>query len=278
MKAYYNDIDRFCCDWLQNLMDGGHITPGKIDDRSIADISPADLDGYERVHFFAGIGGWELALEYAGWRGPVWTGSCPCQPLSGAGLRQGHTDERHLWPAFYELIAECKPPVVFGEQVASPLGREWFAGVCLDMEALGYACGAADLCAAGIGAPHIRQRLWWVAESESEQSHGDRDERRGRREFADGGGLGNTDYARPQRRNIGRNGADKRAPGQAGMGFWSATEWLQCGDGKARRVEPGIFPLADGFPNRVGILRGSGNAIVPEVAAEFIGAYMEAVA
>ena len=97
---------------------------------------------------------------------PVWTGSCPCQPLSGAGLGKGHADERHVWPAFHRLIAECKPSTVIGEQVASSLGREWLCGVRADLEALGYACGAADLCAAGAGAPHIRQRLFWVADAE----------------------------------------------------------------------------------------------------------------
>ena len=100
----------------------------------------------------------------AGWEGPVWTGSCPCQPLSSAGQRKGHADERHLWPAFQQLISECRPSTfVFGEQVASKDGREWFAAVRADLEHMGYACGAADLSAAGVGAPHIRQRLYWVA-------------------------------------------------------------------------------------------------------------------
>ena len=104
---------------------------------------------------------WPYALRLAGWPDDrnVWTGSCPCQPLSSAGQRKGHADERHLWPAFYSLIAECRPAIVFGEQVASKDGREWLAGVRADLEALGYACGAADLCAAGAGAPHIRQRF-----------------------------------------------------------------------------------------------------------------------
>ena len=87
------------------------------------------------------------------------------QPLSVAGQRKGHADERHLWPAFYSLIAECSPPIVFGEQVASRDGREWLAGVRADLEGVGYACGAADLCAAGLGRPQIRQRLYWVADS-----------------------------------------------------------------------------------------------------------------
>lgn len=164
MRAFYNDIERFACDWMQNLMDAGLITPGVISDKSIANINPDELVGFNRVHFFAGIAGWELALNLAGWgETECWTGSCPCQPFSAAGQQKGHVDERHLWPAFHNLITECKPPVVFGEQVASALGREWLAGVRADLEADGYACGAADLCAAGAGAPHIRQRLFWVA-------------------------------------------------------------------------------------------------------------------
>lgn len=58
-------------------------------------------------------------------------------------------------------------------------------------------------------------------------------------------------------------------------GFWGAADWLFCRDGKWRPVESGTFPLADGIPGRVGLLRGYGNAIVPQVAAEFVKAFME---
>ena len=167
MRALYNEWERCPAQWLENLIAANLITPGTVDQRSIADLRGADLAGYDRAHFFAGIAGWELALELAGWPRdlPVWTGSCPCQPFSTAGKRGGADDERHLWPAFHRLIAECRPPVVFGEQVASADGRAWLSAVRADLEALGYAIGAADLCAAGAGAPHIRQRLWWVAHS-----------------------------------------------------------------------------------------------------------------
>jgi DNA (cytosine-5)-methyltransferase 1 len=75
----------------------------------------------------------------------------------------------------------------------------------------------------------------------------------------------------------GRNGADASGSvAQGGGTFWSDAVWIECRDGKARRIERGIQPLADGLPGRVGILRGAGNAIVPQVAAEFINAYMEA--
>jgi DNA (cytosine-5)-methyltransferase 1 len=173
MAAYYNEIDPFAAEWLRNLIAAGHIAPGDVDTRSIVDVRPDDLRGYTQCHFFAGIGGWSLALRLAGWPDdePVWTGSCPCQPLSSAGLRKGHADERHLWPAFHGLISECAPATVFGEQVASADGREWLSAVRADLEALGYAVGAADLCAAGAGATNIRQRLFWLADADKHGCH-----------------------------------------------------------------------------------------------------------
>ncbi|KAB2709702.1 DNA cytosine methyltransferase [Brucella intermedia] len=166
MTAYYNEFDPKAAAWLRELIKAGHIAAGDVDERSIVDIRPSDLIGYTQCHFFAGIGVWSYALRRAGWPDdrPVWTGSCPCQPFSAAGKGAGFTDERHLWPHFHWLIENCRPPVVFGEQVASKDGLGWFDLVQADMEGTGYSCGAVDTCAAGFGAPHIRQRLWWVGE------------------------------------------------------------------------------------------------------------------
>lgn len=174
IKAYYNEFDKYPAQWLRKLQEGKLITEGFVDERSITDVVADDLEGYDRAHFFAGIGGWEYALQLAGWPAewPVWTGSCPRQPFSQAGKGKGVEDERHLWPEFLRLIAECKPPVVFGEQVASKDGRLWLDGVRSDLEALGYEVGAADMCAASINAPHIRQRLWWVAHIRLSDSEG----------------------------------------------------------------------------------------------------------
>ena len=164
MTAYYNEFDPKAAAWLRELIKQGHIADGVVDDRSIVDVRPDELREFTQCHFFAGIGVWSYALRSAGWADdrPVWTGSCPCQPFSAAGARGGFDDQRHLWPHWHHLISQCRPSVVFGEQVASKDGLGWLDLVHADMEATGYAFGAADLCAAGVGAPHIRQRLWFV--------------------------------------------------------------------------------------------------------------------
>lgn len=167
MKAYYNEIDPVCAQWLRNLIDAGHIAPGDVDERSIEDVVPTELVGYTQCHFFAGIACWSYALRRAGWDDSrrVWTGSCPCQPFSQAGKGKGTADERHLWPAFFHLIQHGKPRGVplFGEQVASKDGLAWLDVVQSDMEGEGYTFWPLDLSASSFGAPHIRQRLYFYA-------------------------------------------------------------------------------------------------------------------
>lgn len=179
MTAYYNEIDPYAAQWLRNLIAAGHIANGDVDERSIADVRPDDLRGYTQCHFFAGLGGWSLALRLAGWPDdrPVWTGSCPCQPFSQAGKQEGFSDPRHLWPEFKRLIEKRLPPVVFGEQVAS--AAAWLALVRADLDTMGYAMGAIPLEAAGSAADHFRDRYWFVADYDFECSGKEREERSG---------------------------------------------------------------------------------------------------
>lgn len=349
--AYYNEIDPFAAQWLRNLIAAGHIAPGEVDERSIEDVTPDDLRGFTQCHFFAGIGVWSHSLRLAGWPDdrPIWTGSCPCQPFSPAGKGDGFADERHLWPQFFHLISERRPQHVFGEQVAAGNANSWFDLVQADLEGLGYAFGLVPFTSAGIGAPHIRERAYWVANASSGR-YDRRTEAAGQEARAGAGiaigvgigGLGNANVTRLEGFGgndcaAGREGATgpAAAPGfhdglantdneqhsiaisgcghehastgreqdpaaSAGLrgdywplevnGFWRDADWLFCRDGKWRPVEPGTFPLVDGAAarmgrvepgvarvassNRVGRLKGYGNAINAQAAAAFIRAYM----
>ncbi len=526
--AYYNEIDPFAAEWLKNLMKNRQIMEGEIDTRSISKVLPADVAGFRRCHFFAGIGGWDYALRLAGWPddSPVWTGSCPCQPFSSAGKQKGHDDERHLWPEWFRLIRECRPPTLFGEQVANSLtfgkpvargkdvqqmldrkaiidvlqaskwlfegglqrlrelstflqeeedlsgrqnklqrenscgsgqissqqnefaicvrcgrdtgkdrqrsmrtygntlrseesesvehpfigsdysggriyqekyssnsllckcdvpelgsgfssenggcdtheaflklsgligkdraksdekyAQDWLSLVFSNLGEIGYSCWASVISAAGVGAPHIRQRLWFVADTQGERGDGRSEKVNGPAtgsqrgylhqsirssevfdRMADsigigwGGGrdgdptgnnrplqvegrgpfdlLGNTE--RTEKERLGEHGREvlsiqeAKGPGLPSISnFWSDCGWVWCRDGKYRPVESPPVGVADGIPdgmglvrhgdrfvvstliqkskNRVGRLKGYGNAIVPQVAAAFIQAYL----
>ena len=314
----YNENEPFAIRWLEQLQERNLIPEGRIDGRSITELRPEDCG--PTSHFFAGIGGWAYALQLAGWdpARDVWTGSCPCQPFSIAGKGTGTSDKRHLWPIWRDLIAQYRPATIFGEQTSSNLGRDWLSGVRADLEALGYAVGAADLCAASVNAPHRRQRLYWVAhaghggdrgrdglrgpatgvaspERANQGSGQGRQDQAGFRaldDLTDGGqvygpvdglvntlrgGASNPDTEAKQ----GRNGPDFRVPGETGLSdFWDQFDIAECraidGSVQYRRIEPGLPPVADGLPNRVGRIRGFGNAIVPQLAATFIRAFLEA--
>ena len=395
---YYNEFDQFAAAWLRELIKEGLIPQGDVDERSITEVLPADLKGYTQCHFFAGIGGWSEALRLAGWSSdrPVWTGSPPCQPFSSAGNRKGQSDERHLWPVFFNLIRECAPSAVFGEQVASAIRTSWFDDLQADMEREGYATAMAVLPACGVGAPHKRDRLFYVAhrcvaysdsvglserssqvdggrpkgeqggspvrdftgdcgqpsvtladtDDERLQGHGrpvqverqegrqievghgstanpgtnplaDPDSERlngidpllrgnqsrrdtqdslqthwgsqehrsavgdsqynGQHESEVGRGFteASDDYA--QRQDLSEQSSGAGRPTQSGdLCHWSDTYGVYCADKKVRPIptESEVFPLAHGISNRVGLLRGAGNAIVPQVAAEVVKAYM----
>lgn len=301
---YYNEFDPYAAQWLRNLIAAGLIPAGDVDERSIADVEADDLAGFRQCHFFAGIAGWSYAARLAGWPDDreLWTGSAPCQPFSVAGQQRGTDDERHLWPHFFRLIAARRPAVVMGEQVAAAVGAHWLDGVCADLEGIGYTCGAAVVPACAVDAPHRRDRLWFVADADIARASEERQQRS--RQFGGAGGDSSAcdgDVAdrdgrgRSARTDHAAAGHREAVAAEGRRSAWDSATWIVGHDGKARRVEPGIRLLAHGVSgrvavvrtdeqtgaevshwyNRVGALRAGGNAIVPQVAAEVIAAYME---
>lgn len=267
MQAYYNEFDPKAAAWLRQLIKNGNITPGEVDERSITEVEARDLQGFDRVHFFAGIGTWDYCLNQAGWGGrPIWTASLPCQPFSAAGKGLGKADERHLLPHFLELVKECRPATIIGEQVAAAIKHGWLDDLYSEMEACDYALGSAVIGAHSIGAPHIRQRLYWVADSNAARKT-ESGYRRSHSEGFTNGPFGNC--------------AD-------------GIEWTYCRDNKYRPVKPGIQPLVDGITRgmvhscdsgaqinanetqeaRAMRLKGYGNAIQAQTAIAFIRAYL----
>jgi DNA (cytosine-5)-methyltransferase 1 len=172
VSALYNDNDEACAHVLRALIEDEVIAPGMVDSRSIKDLQPDDIRNFTQVHLFAGGGIWSVAAKLAGWADnrPIWTVSCPCQPFSVAGKGAGSADARHLWPDVFRLVCSCRPAVIVGEQVARKAGENWFDGVRSDLESADYACRAVSIPALAVDAPHIRQRLYWVAVANADSS------------------------------------------------------------------------------------------------------------
>jgi DNA (cytosine-5)-methyltransferase 1 len=234
-------------------MRDGLIPQGDVDERDIEDVKKEDLEGYTQAHFFAGIGGWPLALALAGVPDdfPLWTGSCPCQDFSVAGNQPGFEGEKDLWPEFHRLIAARRPALVFGEQVEAAVRvgdkrQSWLDRLASDLRETGYEVGSAVLSALLVGANHRRERIYFVADSDGESR---------------------TPVLKPLGHSEGFD---------FWHGFWEDRVWFKGSDGKKHGREPNSRLVDDGLPATLALLRGAGNAIVPQLAAEFVSAFFEA--
>lgn len=274
--VYYNDNDKDAVKWLKNLISAGLIPQGEVDDRSITEVTVEDLQGFTQWHFFAGIGGWPLALKMAGvpetWS--VATGSPCCQPFSQAGKQRGKFDPRHLAPTFLRLIKQLKPELMFGEQVARATSSGWLDDMHCEMEASGYSFGAAILNAAILNAPHRRERLYFGAISNLVNPYSDTDRVQ---VFGSNGEKKETTFIDWQEvieswKSLGTGKDVLRA--------WEDYREYLCRDGKWRRVpQSGICLLVNGLSTPMGLSRhkGFGNAIVPQVGAVWVQEFIKAV-
>lgn len=292
IKAYYNEFDQNAAAWLRQLIKNGDITQGVVDERSIIEVEPADIKGFERVHWFAGIGTWDYVLNRAGWGNrPIWTASLPCQPFSAAGKQLGKSDERHLLSHYLELVRKCRPNTQIGEQVERAIKHGWLDDLQANMETAGYAVGHCVLGAHSVGAPHIRQRLYWVAKRRVADSHNNYGswEIKGVNEKANGYEVANGAHVLVPRESCGtggvvRRGGNTERKGLEGHGWHEnslgeqgrdnqeplnaiaaclgdCVEWLYCRDNKYRPVKPGISPLVDGAARKLVRSSDSGETI-----------------
>lgn len=274
MSVYYNENDRHAAAWLRELIKSGLIAPGEVDERDIRDVAPTELVGFTQHHWFAGIGVWSRALRRGGWSDSrnIWTGSCPCTPFSSAGKRTRFNDERHLWPAWYWLICQHRPDIIVGEQVSSAGGLAWLDLVAADLEAEGYTIGVVDISAAGIGAPHVRHRLYWIAHRLANPGGkglqvGSVDPQLGGAVRDQGDAVatslvsGGMAYSQGLIRGLSErpDGSANPEPQRSGEtfwagavnGFWRNADWLFCQDGRWRPVESGTSPMVAGPAKRV---------------------------
>ena len=200
-------------------------------------------------------------------------GGFPCQPYSQAGLQKGKADPRHLWPEMFRLIRECRPTWVIGENVIgiTKLGLD---EVLNDLENEGYATRTFNIPACATGAPHLRQRLWIIAHSESESKP------RGQLDLLDP----TPNVADPKGERHGGGSSEERGVSKRKL-FEEEQKGPEVGGqvkGRSKScsyrsirseenywsVEPNVGRLVNGLPNRVPQLRALGNSVIPQIIEE----------
>lgn len=266
------------------------------------------MTGWKGLSLFSGIGGLDLAFEWAGgqvaamceiqpycqkilrkhWpdvplfediknlRGKdvgtvdIVYGGFPCQPFSVAGNKRGKDDSRYLWPEFSRLVGEVKPRWIVAENVPGIL-RIAADDVCSDLEHQGYTVGIWDFEAAAIGAKHRRERVFFVVHSSSSRFSYNPEQGTIGSPLSNGG--------LPQFERSGCSPApdpfssrckEQRKP--FGLPQTHALTW----DIGRWEPEPGVDRMAHGFPYRVDRLRALGNAVVPQQVYPIFKAIMEA--
>jgi DNA (cytosine-5)-methyltransferase 1 len=235
------------------------------------------------------------------WRGSIdiISGGFPCQPFSQAGKRKGTADNRYLWPEMLRVIREVQPRFVVGENVGGLVNWDRgmvFEQVQADLEAAGYESAAFILPAASIGAPHKRDRIWFIAHAcsdvyqgglvnggytqETERSEGESEQQsrrseNGKRIWIESDSCcqdaANTYTQRlskriqsGERKTGGKN--ESYPGGESSRAFATPGNWSEF------PTQSAICRRDDAISNRVDRIKALGNAIVPGVAFEIFKA------
>jgi DNA (cytosine-5)-methyltransferase 1 len=177
----------------------------------------------------------------------ILTGGFPCQPFSQVGKRKGTADDRYLWPEMLRVIRLSKPKWVIAENVGGLLTVQnglVFEQVCTDLEDSGYEVQPFIIPAAGVSAPHKRDRIWICAYANSSK-HKPQEHRRANSK---------TNSLQSQERQT-------LYPWRSG-GTSDSSDWI--------KAATELCGVDNGLPNRVDRLKSLGNGIVPQIAVEIM--------
>lgn len=254
---------------------------------------------------FSGIGGFDLAAEWAGWNNvfqvendkfcnkileknfsnvkryldinefdgkkykgsiDIISGGFPCQPFSVAGKQKGAKDDRNLWPQMFRIIQEIGPTWVVAENVANITNFVEFEQACTDLENESYEVQTINIPAVGVGAWHKRERIWIIAYTSK----------------SNGRSLqGQTTINRKKQTKINEhshinplisNSNQQRTQVQITGRFPIEQKFIINNakrspiDGKQYwATEPDVDRVVNGIPNRVDRINALGNAVVPQI-------------
>ena len=188
----------------------------------------------------------------------ILTCSYPCQPFSVAGRKKGTQDDRDLWPQMFRIIKDFRPTWILGENVANFVNMA-FQRTKTDLESEGYQVLPFIVPACGVGAPHRRDRVWIVAHTEGNS---------GERKLRDIH-QANESIAQPKKQHQKKTEQFRNA-GKYAQRSSDEADAQSYGRQRQWAVEPDVARMAHGVPNRVDRLKSLGNAIVPQVAYEFL--------
>ena len=167
------------------------------------------------------------------------TGGFPCQPFSVAGKQKGTSDDRHLWPEMFRIIKAFKPRYVIGENVRGIVNIQEgvvFETVCTDLESEGYEVQPFIIPAAGVGAPHRRERVWIIANREESMVNSDNIRFQQHSTTKEKSSWRGTSATFESTSNV--SNAKSERTGQNDEGLWQRSSRISGGEGTSRSESP----------------------------------------